>query len=204
MNVTNLGNDFFCEFVAWPCTMFLIWNPSFTFCIQCIGFYLFSRFENFWKFWNVLSTFKDVFLAHFLKPNGKIFQFLTYSLLAISLHEKKCPFELFFFVPGVFSFLYLAPAIIVISCNIFEYVHMDRWMRHWQEKICRDESLSKKWQVPCRYPDTSNPFRDANDQPNITLFILKYVAIHLTAAFTGIWVCVPKTTDSWKRWFYRR
>jgi len=105
---------------------------------------------------------------------------------------------------GVFSFLYLAPALIVISCYIYEYVHMDLWMAHWQERVCRDNELSKKWQIPCRQPGQSNPYRNPEDQPNITLFILKYVAIHLTAAFTGIWVCVPKTTDSWKRWFYRR
>jgi len=105
---------------------------------------------------------------------------------------------------GVFSFLYLAPAIIVISCYIFEYIHMDRWMANWQERVCRDDELSKKWQVPCRRPVQFNPYKNPHDQPNITIFILKYVAIHLTAAFTGIWVCVPKTTDSWKRWFYRR
>ena len=77
-------------------------------------------------------------------------------------------------------------------------------MAHWQERVCRDKELSKKWQVPCRQPGQSNPYRDPEEQPNITLAILKYVAIHLTAAFTGIWVFVPKTTDSWKRWFYRR
>ena len=104
---------------------------------------------------------------------------------------------------GVFSLLYLVPAIIVIACYIHEYIHMDRKMAHWQERVCRDQESREKWQVPCRRPGPSNPYTDAEDQPNMNMDMLKYAAIHIIATFTGVWVVVPKTTDSWIR-FYRR
>jgi len=104
---------------------------------------------------------------------------------------------------GVFSLLYLVPAIIIIACYIHEYIHMDRKMAHWQEKVCRDEESREKWQIPCREAGPLNPYIDTEDQPNMIMDMLKYAAIHVIAALTGVWVFVPKTTDSWIR-FYRR
>ena len=106
-----------------------------------------------------------------------------------------------FFLLGLFAFFYLVPAIIVIGCHIFEWYSMDTWMAHWQERVCRDEELSQRWQIPCKQPGNSNPVKQ---EPNISITMLKYAAIHLTSAFIGTWIFVPKTIDSWKRWYYRR
>ena len=88
---------------------------------------------------------------------------------------------------GIFSFLYLVPSIIMIFCYIFEYVHMDNWMAHWLQ------SLKQK-----------NSYRNTEDHPNVTMAVLKYVAIHTRAIYSCIWIIVPNTTNSWKRWFDRR
>ena len=89
----------------------------------------------------------------------------------------------------------------VIGCYIFEWYSMDTWMANWQERVCRDEELSQRWQIPCKQPGISNPIKD---KPMLHVTMLKYAAIHLTAAFTGTWIFVPKTIDSWKHWYYRR
>ena len=108
---------------------------------------------------------------------------------------------LFFFLSGLFAFFYLVPAIAVIGCHIFEWYSMDTWMANWQERVCRDEELSQRWQIPCKQPGNSNPVKQ---EPDISITMLKYAAIHLTSAFIGTWIFVPKTIDSWKRWYYRR
>jgi len=102
---------------------------------------------------------------------------------------------------GLFAFFYLVPAIAVIGCHIFEWYSMDTWMANWQERVCRDEELSQRWQIPCKQPGNSNPVKQ---EPDISITMLKYAAIHLTSAFIGTWIFVPKTIDSWKRWYYRR
>ena len=98
---------------------------------------------------------------------------------------------------GVFSFLYLVPSIIMIFCYIFEYVHMDNWMAHWLESLGQNNSF--------RNLDYEASHRtQTEDHPNITMAVLKYVAIHTRAIYSCIWIIVPNTTNSWKRWFYRR
>merc|ERR1719328_13968 len=95
---------------------------------------------------------------------------------------------------GLFSFLYLLPACVQFGCYVYEYFHIDSWMASWQEKACRDSTLQQLWQMPCRQPGQTY---QGHDWPQMWFYILKYVAILCTAAFSGTWVWCRKTLDTW-------
>ncbi len=101
---------------------------------------------------------------------------------------------------GLFSILYLGPALCSIGMSIYEWMHMDSWMTHWQERACRDEVLKETWHLPCRQPGLVNPIQD---KPWMAFYMTKYVALFVTAAFSGTWVWVPKTFATWRHVYHK-
>ena len=77
---------------------------------------------------------------------------------------------------------------------------MNAWMASWQEKSCRDPVLGPVWQIPCRQPGKEH---QVQDWPGKWLFIMKFVAISLTAALSGTWVWCKKTFETWRQVFTR-
>ena len=98
---------------------------------------------------------------------------------------------------GLFSFLFLIPAVTVVGCYIYEYYYMDTWMAHWQERVSNDKILKEKWQIPCHFPSEDKP--EPIIQPSIYQYSIKYTAIFLTAIFSGVWIWNLKTISTIKR-----
>ena len=99
---------------------------------------------------------------------------------------------------GTFSILYMLPASAVLGCFLYEYLNLPDWLAVWQEKICRDKTMAKEWQVPCRYPDDQIP---QVAPPNFHVFMLKYGMVLAIGIFSGFWVWSGKTLTTWMRFY---
>ncbi len=102
---------------------------------------------------------------------------------------------------AVFALLYVLPSAALVACYFWEQAHLPDWTQMWQERICRDDAFKNKWQTPCRYPDGRQP--DA-DEPNLTLFLVKYFSLLLAGIFSGCWLWGGITREeSWLDFFKR-
>ena len=123
-------------------------------------------------------------VCHIMKKNG----------------NKTNQHEAYILRIALFSTLYLIAAFTVLACHIYEYIHLPDWKQNWQETICRDEELKKRWHVLCRYPNHEyNP----DDGPQFYVFMLKYVMINGIGIFSSVWVWKGKTISTWKNCFQR-
>ena len=115
--------------------------------------------------------------------------------------NKINPLEAYILRIALFSTLYLISASIVLACHIYEYIHLPDWMQAWQETICRDEELEKKWHVLCRYPNHDYKEYYQASRPEFYVFMLKYGMINGIGIFSGVWVWKGKTISTWRNCF---
>jgi len=101
---------------------------------------------------------------------------------------------------GVFSMLYLVPAVIIIACLFYEQHYFPQWMVQWQERLCRDPKFQSQWQIPCPAAHLLQPEVPA---PDFMVYMIKYLMVLVTGIFSGFWVWTEKTLQTWAN-FLRR
>lgn len=94
---------------------------------------------------------------------------------------------------GVFSVLYTLPAVVVISCLIYEYTQFDGWMTTWHQDICE----RTKYAVPC---PKELPIKS---YPRFEVFMVKYLMTMIVGITSSVWIWSGKTVHSWKVFFNR-
>lgn len=93
---------------------------------------------------------------------------------------------------GVFSVLYIVPALVVLACLFYEQAYLGSWMVTWHRDIC-DRSPYK---FPC--PPRGPPVR-----PIFAVFMIKYLMAMIVGITSSFWICSGKTIVSWRQFFDR-
>ncbi|CAH8653922.1 unnamed protein product [Dicrocoelium dendriticum] len=131
---------------------------------------------------------------------------------------------------GVFSLLYIVPAIVVIACYFHESRMAEKWMLTWYTtEVCRKvdpyhladslcpghvRRLVEAGETPARLAHTADqsPANSAEtilakwsslEKPEFELFMIKYLMTLIVGITSGIWIWSGKTLLSWQRFFAR-
>ncbi|XP_013181193.1 PREDICTED: frizzled-7-B [Papilio xuthus] len=92
---------------------------------------------------------------------------------------------------GVFGVLYTVPALIVIACLFYEYIHFDSWMVTWHRDLCTTPMYS----IPC-------PFSHQDVvRPKFEMFMIKYLMTMIVGITSSFWIWSNKTLVSWHQFF---
>jgi hypothetical protein len=113
-------------------------------------------------------------------------------------HEgnKTGKLEKFMVRIGVFSILYMVPAIIVICCYFYEQSAYPKWIDFWLKKNLIEFNL------PPDYVAT-NLFETDRSAMVFSLFMIKYAMVLVVGITSGFWIWSHKTISSWQRFFDR-
>ena len=111
-------------------------------------------------------------------------------------HEgnKTDKLEKFMVRIGVFSILYMVPAIIVISCYFYEQNSYNKWIDFWLKQNSIDFNL------PPDYVAT-NLYENDRTSMVFSLFMVKYAMFLVVGITSGFWIWSHKTISSWQRFF---
>lgn len=113
-------------------------------------------------------------------------------------HEgnKTDKLEKFMVRIGVFSILYMVPAIIVICCYFYEQSSYNKWIDYWLKKNLIEFNLA---------PDyvTSSLFENDRGSLIFSLFMVKYAMLLVVGITSSFWIWSHKTISSWQRFFDR-
>jgi len=91
---------------------------------------------------------------------------------------------------GVFSILYMVPAIILICCYFYEQNSYAKWIDYWLKKNIYQFNLP---------PDYFTYINDADRSSLIySIFMIKYAMILCVGITSGFWIWSQKTINSWK------
>jgi hypothetical protein len=113
-------------------------------------------------------------------------------------HEgnKTVKLEKFMVRIGVFSILYMVPAIIVICCYFYEQSSYNKWIDYWLKRN------SLEFNLPPDYV-SANLFENDRTSLVFSLFMVKYAMILVVGITSGFWIWSHKTISSWQRFFDR-
>lgn len=95
---------------------------------------------------------------------------------------------------GIFSMLYMAPAITVIGCLFYEQHYMDRWLVTWHANICVE------YRTPCPPPYRTAAF---GPKPEFGVFLVKYLMGLIVGISSSVWVWSGKTVQSWTKFMHK-
>ncbi|KAK6623463.1 Frizzled-1 [Polyplax serrata] len=98
---------------------------------------------------------------------------------------------------GVFSVLYVAPALIVIACLFYEEIYFDQWMLTWNVEMC---TKLGQYTIPCPIGER---VRDVGSKPNFVIFMIKYLMALIVGITSSFWVWSGKTLLSWIKFLNR-
>lgn len=109
-------------------------------------------------------------------------------------HEgnKTDKLEKFMVRIGVFSILYMVPAIIVICCHFYEQSSYSKWIDYW----LRHNFI--EFNLPPDYVTTSL-YESDRSSLIFSLFMVKYAMLLIVGITSGFWIWSHKTISSWKR-----
>ena len=99
---------------------------------------------------------------------------------------------------GAFSFLFIVPQSVIISCLFYEQHYFSDWMLQWQRDLCQDKMRVKEWQIPC--PEVGALTGDV-PPPDFTVYMIKYLMILILGVFSGFWFWTEKTIQTWSKFF---
>jgi hypothetical protein len=97
---------------------------------------------------------------------------------------------------GVFSILYMVPAIIVLCCYFYEQSSNVKWIDYWLKQNALEFNLQPD------YVSTSL-FEDDRSSMIFSLFMAKYAMLLVVGITSGFWIWSHKTISSWQRFFAR-
>lgn len=106
---------------------------------------------------------------------------------------------------GIFSILYTVPATSVIVCQLYEQHYRNEWEKN---ALCKNKlnELIESEKVYCESRNSSQDLfgqtNSYNDQPEFSIFILKYFMSLIVGITSGFWIWTSKTVSSWKSFFY--
>ena len=111
-------------------------------------------------------------------------------------HEgnKTDKLEKFMIRIGVFSILYMVPAIIVISCYFYEQSSYDKWMDYWLKRNAIE------FNIPPDYM-SSRLFEADRSSLVFFVFMAKYAMLLVVGITSGFWIWSHKTITSWQHFF---
>lgn len=92
---------------------------------------------------------------------------------------------------GIFSVLYLVPAIVVVGCHFYEQSNRADWLNSWYGKLCTKYKLQS-----CYKPIV-------HTKPDFAVFMIKYLMTLIVGITSGFWIWSGKTISSWTK-LYRR
>lgn len=110
---------------------------------------------------------------------------------------------------GIFSVLYTLPAVAIIACFVYEYLHHDDWMLHWHARGMRLPSATDTFEgissVNClnSASNSVSSAKMAKGVPEITFFLIKYLSFFVVGIVSGIWIWSSKTVRSWGNFCWR-
>ncbi|CAH8652114.1 unnamed protein product [Schistosoma rodhaini] len=127
---------------------------------------------------------------------------------------------------GVFSLLYIVPALVVIACYLHESRMSEKWMLTWYTtEVCRKVDPNQLADSICpghfkrlveagsstSRSDNSDISVSQNifakipalEKPEFELFMIKYLMTLVVGITSGVWIWSGKTLVSWKRFFAR-
>ena len=93
---------------------------------------------------------------------------------------------------GVFSILYMVPAITVIGCLSYEQGNRAKWRKSWLDAFLRERSRC----IVC-------PSTVGQERPDFAVFLVKYLMFLIVGVTSGFWVWSTKTLGSWRRFYTR-
>ena len=136
------------------------------------------------------------FIGTFFLLSGFISLFRVRSVLKND-GDKREKIEKLMIRIGVFSILYMVPAITVIGCLSYEQGNREKWRQSWLDAYLRERSSC----IPV--PGTSCPAIIGEDRPDFAVFLVKYLMFLIVGVTSGFWIWSTKTLGSWRRLYTR-
>ncbi|KAG5345123.1 FZD7B protein, partial [Acromyrmex charruanus] len=100
---------------------------------------------------------------------------------------------------GIFSVLYIVPALVVIACLFYEQAYFDQWMLTWNLEMCSRPGLQVLYSLPCPQGER---IRDLGRKPDFEIFMIKYLMAMIVGITSSFWVWSKKTLTSWQQFFH--
>ena len=91
---------------------------------------------------------------------------------------------------GVFSILYTLPAVSVLGCLFYEQSNREKWQDSWKDRWVYQERCEEQ---------TCPEYPVANDKPDFTVFMVKYLMFLIVGITSGFWIWSSKTINAWKK-----
>ena len=136
------------------------------------------------------------FIGTFFLLSGFISLFRVRSVLKND-GDKREKIEKLMIRIGVFSILYMVPAITVIGCLSYEQGNRQKWRQSWLDAYLRERSKC------IVVPGTSCPPVVGEKRPDFAVFLVKYLMFLIVGVTSGFWVWSTKTLGSWRRLYTR-
>lgn len=133
------------------------------------------------------------FIGTFFLLSGFISLFRVRSVLKND-GDKREKIEKLMIRIGVFSILYMVPAITVIGCLSYEQGNRQKWRQSW---------LDADLHVRSSCLGTSCPTPVGEQRPDFAVFLVKYLMFLIVGVTSGFWVWSTKTLGSWRRLYTR-
>jgi hypothetical protein len=121
-----------------------------------------------------------------------------FRIRTVMKHEgnKTDKLEKFMVRIGVFSILYMVPAIIVICCYFYEQNSYSRSIDFWLNKNFLQFNLQ---------PDYVTNYLLGNNDRNasmiFSIYMVKYAMLLIVGITSGFWIWSHKTITSWKKFY---
>ena len=80
----------------------------------------------------------------------------------------------------IFSFIYILPGLILLSCYYYEQNNMDSWLTLWLGDVCKNEEYG------VRCPIVSSDIID--NKPKLFIYFVRYFAALIPGIFIGFWL----------------
>lgn len=100
---------------------------------------------------------------------------------------------------GIFSVLYIVPALVVIACLFYEQAYFDQWMLTWNMEMCSRPGPQSLYSLPCPIGERT---RDLGRRPDFEIFMIKYLMAMIVGITSSFWVWSKKTLTSWRQFFH--
>jgi hypothetical protein len=110
-------------------------------------------------------------------------------------HEgnKTDKLEKFMVRIGVFSILYMVPAIIVICCYFYEQSSYNKWIDYWLFNNRLEFNLAPDY--------VANLYDSDRSSLVFSFFMVKYAMLLVVGITSGFWIWSNKTIISWQKFF---
>lgn len=138
------------------------------------------------------------FIGIFFLLSGFVSLFRVRSVLKGD-GDKREKIEKLMIRIGVFSILYMVPAVTVLGCLFYEQANRSKWRKSWFEAYLHRNSRCievKEASSPC-------PPIVGDASPDFAVFLVKYLMFLIVGITSGFWVWSTKTLGSWRRLYTR-